>query len=255
MTEYHEYYPLGHIQAISLLLKNAANFATDKSEQLTKVDYSKYGEFADMVFGEDFHLSVYCDAAYSHLVASSLATFFESFFFHEFHNLRDEYEARRKEYEGRALKNSSFDRWKLISKDDFWNPKKVAYKLGKTKRDIVDGVQQLMEALEISIPIQPEKWLLIRTLFLYRNYVIHNGFEWRKAKLREFKSKVRNLKVDECFRSATSGNETWIIYMTKEFEFELVEFAFEIVHLFDLWFDERMNRFQHDADYLFNEDK
>ncbi|MBJ6727512.1 hypothetical protein [Geomesophilobacter sediminis] len=78
MTEYHAYDPMGHIKAISLLLKNASNFTAEKSDVLKTTDYSAYGELGEMMYGEDVYTTVYCDAAYSHLVASSLATFFGS---------------------------------------------------------------------------------------------------------------------------------------------------------------------------------
>jgi hypothetical protein len=234
LSEYHHYDPKGHLLAISHLLGNAKIFASEKSMKLSHVDYSKYGDRAEDAYDEAFHNSVYCDAAYSHLVASSLGTFFESFFFHEFQNLKCEFEHYT------PLNKSA--RWNL-PEDHFWNPKKVADEHGKlrNKENFIKGLFQLMEAIEIPISIPTDKYLIIQTLFLYRNYVVHNGFEWRTEKIDEFIKRLKELQISHYFSYATSGESIWIIYLSDEFEQKAINLAFELVNSFENWFWKKMD--------------
>jgi hypothetical protein len=237
MNEFHTYSPEGHIQALIFMLKEASKITEDQSKKLVEFNYSVYGDRANDFYGEDFYFSVYLDAAYSQIVASGISTFFESLFKHEFNNLKSEF--------GTKSPINSSPRWKLDDKH-FWNPKKVAEPNGNlAKKDsLVEGIIQLVEALGIPISIQNEKWVKIKILFHYRNYLMHNGLEWTRKKILEFESLIKNLGGESCFSRATSGERTWIIYLSKAFENELIELAIQCVRDFDHWFWKRVDEFQ-----------
>lgn len=227
--KYHAYSPEYHLPAIESILKNASEFKDNFKEQL------KNPALSDEQYGETFYKSVFVEASYSHMAASSLTSFFESLFFHEFYNLQHGIDFL-------SPINDSV-RWKLESKK-FWNPKKVAKDDGslKNKDNFIEGVQQLFKALEIPFTIPSIDWFKIKTLFHYRNFISHNGFEWRKEKIIEFNQLIGSFNGENNFKKATSGKEIWIFYMTDTFVNDLIELAFQCTHNFDTWFWERIEK-------------
>lgn len=233
--DYHSYSPEYHIKAVQLLLKNAKEFQTNFGSQL-----SSNRRMTEDECGDIFYTSVFVDASCSHIIASSLTAFFESLFFHEFFNLKDQYDLRA------PLNNSS--RWMLEEKY-FWNPKKVAKTNGKLERkeSFIDGVRQLFEALEIPFLIPDVNWIKITILFHYRNYISHNGFEWRKEKINEFKNLIKNLNGMGYFSKATTGEDPWVFYLTEDFGNDLLDIAFQFTQNFDIWFWKRTEEWQEKA--------
>ncbi len=56
--------------------------------------------------------------------------------------------------------------------------------------------------------------------------------------------------VSNYFKTATSGDQIWIIYMSKEFEDSLLDLAFELVNLFDLWSIKKFENFMKNTEDL-----
>jgi hypothetical protein len=230
--DYHSYSPEFHIEAIQQILSNSKKYKNKISNDLSRAPELTKGNY-----GEEFYNSVFVDASFSHITATSLATFFESLFLHEFNNLKNEYNISN------PLNNSP--RW-MLDEQNFWNPQKIAKEDGKlhNKANFVEGVRQLFDALEIPFLIPEINWRKIKILFHYRNYIAHNGFEWPKVKINVFENLIKNLDGEKYFSRATSGGKTWVLYLTEDFSNDLIQLAITCTSEFDNWFWKRSDEYQ-----------
>jgi hypothetical protein len=155
------------------------------------------------------HSSVYQDAAHSMAAVGMLAPLVESIF-------HQAYLGTRAYYASQSMHLPSHSRWQEAEKDEWdcyfvWNK-------GRRSNNLVDGIFQLADAVGLTpyLPtnIQPR----LKALFMYRNKMFHNGFEWPTDERSKFDKIIRDEKwLGSWFKAATSDGAPWIFYMTETY--------------------------------------
>ena len=126
-------------------------------------------------FENDLHVNKCHAFAYQHVACcnaaiGSIAPCFEGLFLHEFGSLRSLF--------GDSEAINQYHRWQLPP-DDFWVPSVVSD--NGTKRDLPDitrGVKQLIRSLDIDSYLPNGMHNTLDALFRFRNYALHQGYEW-----------------------------------------------------------------------------
>ena len=84
------------------------------------------------------------------------------------------------------------------------------------RKDLVLGVEQIADALGLSSQFPADYKQVLDALFLYRNKMFHNGFEWPMEKRRAFEQTIRDGGFPiEWFTKATSGDDPVVFYMSE----------------------------------------
>ncbi len=169
-------------------------------------------EVKDMIVDQHVdqcHSFEYQHVACCHAAVGSLAPCFEGLFLHEFATLRSDF--------GDSTSVNEHPRWELSS-DDFWNPKVVCEKGVKRDRDdITRGVKQLITSLELADYFPDATHNKLDALFRYRNYALHQGYEWPPESRQKFSTLIHQKNWAEWFEWSTCGDERWMCYSTDAF--------------------------------------
>jgi hypothetical protein len=129
--------------------------------------------------GENFYAMVYQGAAHSMAALGMIAPMYESMFIQAFESIREIFRKT-----GVSLPAHARDG--ITKSDDFWDchlvySEKAKY---KTRPDLVEGIMELADATELTLPDGLEN--LLEALFSYRNKMFHCGFEWPKNECLKF---------------------------------------------------------------------
>ncbi|MFC5343575.1 hypothetical protein ACETK8_10085 [Brevundimonas staleyi] len=164
------------------------------------------------------HGSVYHDAANSMSAVGMLAPMIESVFVGLFRSIGRQ---------GWPLNSHKRSKRAGEGHEAFWNPQIYFPKPPETHRtDLTLGIPQLVEATGMEAAMAPDYKAVLKALFVYRNRMFHNGFEWPKATRAEFASLIETEGwPDDWFSRATSGGEPWVFYMSEL----LIERCFEVL--------------------------
>jgi len=104
-----------------------------------------------------------------------------------------------------------------VAASKFWDCHFVcnAKRNGKCQKALVQGIFELADVVELTAHLPPGLRVMLEALFLYRNKMFHNGFEWPEAERRAFAENAK--KWPGWFRNSLHGGEPWIFYMSDEF--------------------------------------
>jgi hypothetical protein len=161
--------------------------------------------------GDNFYAMVYQGAAHSMAALGMLAPMYESMFFHGFQGIR-------KRYFGLAVVPPA-PRRPIADADLFWDCHNCYDSETREikEQSLVGGIMQLAKAIGLKQHLPDGLHKTIDALFDYRNFMLHNGFEWPKARCKEFNEHIEKRGWHTWFTKATRNDEPWIFYMTDEF--------------------------------------
>lgn len=157
--------------------------------------------------------SVFQDAANSMAAVGMLAPMFEALFTNLFAAL------------GRAaapkslfpVASEGFTDRRRRADVDYWDPHIVFDSKGR-RADLTAGIRQL--AVDTGLhPLLPKDYgKVITGLFLYRNMMFHNGFEWPIERRGEFAAQIKSQGLPpDWFTHSSRGGAPWIYYMTQTY--------------------------------------
>ena len=209
--------------AIRALLKNHRNAEAEhaaeikKAEQLTRISVRNRHQKDPSIVAleEDFRQQnwidkmyglVYHDAAHSMAAVGLIAPFVESIFYQAFQGIS-------KMMDGLSLPNDH-ERWHRPTEDQ-WNCHYV-WKNGRRRTSLVEGILQLVDAIDMKAQMPGDLRLMLSALFEYRNKMFHCGFEWPLEERQRFDSQLSRWPRD-WFLKATSGDDPWVFYMSPTF--------------------------------------
>lgn len=154
--------------------------------------------------------SVFQDAANSMAAVGMLAPMFEALFTNLFAALG---QAAAPKLVFPSTNDGLTDRKRRVN-GDHWDPHVVFDSKGR-REDLVAGIRQLAADTGLE-PLLPKDYgKVITGLFLYRNMMFHNGFEWPVERRAAFAAQVKNQNLPEdWFRHSFRDGEPWIYYMT-----------------------------------------
>lgn len=178
----HDY--VSHLEAIRGLLSRQDSAAAQleaqiaKAEQVAMKSTGEANEYAVARHTELLEETIYQDAAHSMAAVGMLAPLIESIFLGVFENF------------GRK----------------------------KPKKQLVNEIMDLINDESLSIREFMPSGLksTLEALFLYRNKMFHQGFEWAPTQRQAFAERLSDWPYGWFDRSA-SGGEPWIFYMSPEF--------------------------------------
>ena len=172
-------------------------------------------EYANDLHADRCHSFAYQDVACCNAAVGSIAPCFEGLLLHEFGTLRSLF-ADSKPING-------YHRWKLPH-DEFWVPSIVSEKGTKhDKPDIMRGFKQLIKALDLSAHFPDGKLKTLNALFRFRNYALHQGYEWPPESRTRFSKAVAEEEWEDWFSVAKWGDELWLVYTTNTFVSECLD--------------------------------
>lgn len=214
-------------QAVKELIELAMTWLNKSAAESTPPEIqSRAEEFGGDPEVDRLHALTYRDAACTHSAIGALAPFYEGAFQHEFAALRVIFENRKRK------KPNTYHRWKLAP-DDFWSIAIVSEEgQRREKPDVVRTVQQLIKALGIETHFPPEHYKVVRALFSYRNYALHNGYEWPSSARDEFNTLVLREGWDDWFTWSTWGEQLWLSSVSDEFISKCVDNSAKVVEAF-----------------------
>ena len=138
-----------------------------------------------------------------------LAPFLESLFYQAFQGFG-------LQFSNLPIGPTSHDRWGRPAQDQ-WDCHFV-WKNGKRSQDLVGGIMQLSDAIELTIFLPADTKQILEVLFAYRNKMFHCGFEWPLEERKRFEQRIaRSNWPPSWISKATSGGEPWVFYLTDEF--------------------------------------
>ena len=178
----HDY--VSHLRAIRGLLSRQDLAAVqlevkiEESEQVAKNSRGEANEYAVARHTELLQGAIYQDAAHSMAAVGMLAPLIESIFLGVFENFG------RKKPQGQLV------------------------------NEIVDLINDESLGIREFMPNDLESTL--EALFLYRNKMFHQGFEWTLTQRQAFAERLSEW-ASGWFDHSTSGGEPWIFYMSPEF--------------------------------------
>ena len=164
-------------------------------------------DFREQNWIDHLHYSVYHDAAHSMAAVGLIAPFVESIFFQSFRSIQ-------REMTERSLHPNEHERWQQ-SADDEWDCHYV-WKNGRRRKDLVEGILQLVDAVDMSALMPHDLQTTLSALFAYRNKMFHCGFEWPLEERQRFDRQLSRWPTD-WFSRATSGGAPWVFYMSSTF--------------------------------------
>ena len=164
-------------------------------------------DFRQQVWIERVHYSVYQDAAHSMAAVGLIVPLLESFFFQSFSGI------------GREMMSESsvpndHERWQR-SAEGRWDCHFV-WENGRRIKNVVEGIMQLVVALDMKEHMPVDLQPTLSALFAYRNKMFHWGFEWPMKERKHFEQELSRWPED-WFSTAISGNDPWIFYMSASF--------------------------------------
>lgn len=157
---------------------------------------------------DEVHGSVYQDAAHSAAAVGMLAPLIESLFLTIFRGI-EKMGIDRLGEPGRGERAAR-------AGTEFWNGKLYYGKTGP-REDLPLGIRQLAEASGLADYLPADFAQVVNALFLYRNRMLHSGFEWPVADRAKFARAIVEQRFPEgWFERALTNGEPWIFYMSEE---------------------------------------
>lgn len=165
------------------------------------------------------HSSTFLDAAHSMAAVGLITPLIESLFDEAFRYLKH---AIGKSY---SL-GSGHEQWQL---DDRWD-RGFLWKHGRRSGGIAKAIVQLAEAIDLKQHLPADLARTLSVLFKYRNKMFHCGLEWPEKDVADFANLIASRGWTNCFRSAESGGDPWIFYLSREFTDHCLETVDEVIN-------------------------
>ncbi len=201
--------------AVRNLLRRHKDFDQTFTDEIRQIDQlarrtrGRRNEYLVDEWLDRLHASVYQDAAHSMAAVGMLAPLMESIFYQAF-------QAARHHFSATVDPPRDHQRWQQPSESQ-WNCHFV-WKSGRRSTNLVEGILQLAEAVELSPYLPSDLKFTLQALFEYRNKMFHYGFEWPTEERQRFATRIdtSGWPID-WFAKATTGGEPWIFYLTDTF--------------------------------------
>jgi hypothetical protein len=116
----------------------------------------------------------------------------------------------------------------MLKVEEFWDCHWVfqATSGRKRKRDLVLGIMELSEAVNLAGHLPEDLQATLKPLFRYRNEMFHSGFEWPAKDCENFAKQIADEGWDGLFSSATRNDVPFIFYMKDD----LIKRSFDLIH-------------------------
>lgn len=216
-----DYDPDAQLIAVSTIIKSLTNALEEKGKSFDKTEYSKLNpDYSGDFYAEDLCNLGFLETAVSHSIIAVIAPFLEGLFRHEITALRDN-----------GLKGKV--KHPRTKEKDFWNIELVLNNSGGMKRNIAKGIYQILEALDLLKYFPGNTREMLEIIFLYRNYALHNGFEFKIEKRNKFEQEIEGKGWGEHFSWCTSDGKPWIVSMKKDFMFKCFDFCIKVKEGFE----------------------
>lgn len=156
---------------------------------------------------EIFYHAGFADLAHSHAFICTIAAFVESLFKQELPHVGRSFTGTLQSGNERVEKYRE-------NPASFWDP------LKQTSKDegIALRICEILKGAGITGHFGPDFERTATTIFLYRNKMVHNGYEWPHGERQQFAAKLRDLSAESWFSVATEGAEPWFFTATSEFQ-------------------------------------
>ncbi len=165
---------------------------------------------AESMWVDQMEHSVFQDAANSMAAVGMLAPMFEGLFTSLFAALGQATVASVD-----STKDDGLTDRERRSHADYWDPHVIFESKGR-RESLVDGIRQLAVDTKLT-PLLPKDYgKVLMGLFLYRNMMFHNGFEWPSERRAVFAAQIASHGLPQnWFRHSSRNGEPWIYYMTE----------------------------------------
>lgn len=219
------------LRAIRALLRQHEKVDHELTEEIRQLKESARTGIATERLVDDWidHLqrSTYQAAAHSMAAVGVIAPLVESIFDWTFRNIREQVVEMNSSLSGYSGV-SGHPRWQGPSKYE-WDYHYVLEN-GKARRDVVEGICQLAEALDITAHLPRNIKPILFALFRYRNKMFHCGLEWPPRERDKFADQIQQSNWPaKWFDRAETDGEPWIFYMSPEFVKTCLEAVDEII--------------------------
>jgi hypothetical protein len=176
-------------------------------------------------YGVAFYSSIFQSAAHSMAAVGMLAPFIETLFKRAYQSIRDNERLR-------GAIDADHPRWKMNSGQQ-WDARKP---------QVVDGIFGLAEATGLAPFMPSDLRSTLAALFLYRNKMFHQGFEWLPEERADFTERVAISGWPETwFGKAITGDQPWIFYLSDEFISHCLKMIEAVINGFGAFARARIN--------------
>jgi len=208
-----DYDPDQQLIAVSKVIRQLVLCLEAEEKTFDNTDYSKINNgYRGDLYASDLCELSFLNVAVSHSAIAVFAPYLESLFEYEITALQKN--GRAGKYDHPRTQQSYF--WDIQSYCDSNNRKQS----GKAK-----GIFQILEALNILKHFPEKTQEMLEVIFLYRNYALHNGFEFKLEKREKFKNEIQKNDWNNYFLWATTDKKPHMISMKKEFINECFTFC------------------------------
>lgn len=184
---------------------------------------------AEQQWIDEMHYSIYQNAVHSMAAVGWIAPFVESIFYQSFRSVECEMK------DGLALP-SDHVRWQRPAEDQ-WDCHYV-WKNGRRSAHLVNGILQLLDAIDMADHMPDDLRPMLSALFEYRNKMFHLGLEWPLEERQRFDKRLSKWPR-EWFSKATSGGTPWVFYMSPAFIVHCLDRTEDIIAGIGRFFKER----------------
>jgi len=181
------------------------------------------------------HSSTYESAAHSMAALGMLAPMIESLFCQAFQGIRREF------YPGTSIP-LGHARSGITKLETFWDCHFVfnAQSERKVQRDLVLGIMDLAEAVNLTPHLPAHLSATLVPLFRYRNKMFHFGFEWPSSECATFAQQIVESNWQTLFSSATRDDVPFIFYMSPSFISQCMTLIHELLESFGSFCEEQI---------------
>lgn len=198
-----------------LLRRNKAADEQLESERKEIIEFIKRSsgsaqEHAIDESGENFYAMVYQGAVHSMAAVGMIAPMYETLFHQAFQGIRARYFGPSEILPGHHRAT--------MSPDDYWDCHKYYDKnKSEVKENVASGIVQLAKAMGLKKHLPADLPKTLAALFDYRNFMLHNGFEWPLERRPEFALHIKSGGWDDWFFCSERDHRPWIFYMKDGF--------------------------------------
>jgi hypothetical protein len=175
----------------------------------------------DDLWVDRLHASVFQHASHSMAGAGMLAPLLETLFVRIFEAIgAEDWTLATTERRKRAKRETA----------ELWNPQ-IYFPGGKNEApstNLILGIPQLAKETGLIADLPEDYAKVVGALFTYRNFMFHNGFEWRDDYRAKF-DEASSTWPAEWFDRSRRDKRTWIVYMSNDFVQRCLGFVDEVL--------------------------
>jgi len=225
---YPDYNPELQLRIVQQAVDRLLTLQDESRQAISPYSNEPSDECQRLHYEDAFYDFCYTPVVVSQLIISLLASFLEGLFRHEVEFLCTLING--------AIPPGTHHRCKL-EQDKFWD---VTVRSAKGKpaqeRNIVIGIWQILKSLQLTDCFEEKFHMLTKLIFEYRNFSMHNGFEWSQEKREKFKellTKNQFNTFEQHFSWSKSRDNLWMVSIDKEFIIVLQDFCWGVAKSFE----------------------